>query len=787
MNYEIDEDSENLFVKELLERYISNWKLFVIAFAISFVVGFFYLRYTPKLYRVTSTILIRSEKNGIKSELAAFEDLTIFKNETKEVENEIEIIKSRPLLENVVKNLELNVQYFSKTRYSKRLVEFSENIPIKVEFLDDSFYQQGISLIVNILSQKEYAIIDSENNIIAKGEFGTCLYTPQGDININPNFNVIGQYLGSNVHVQVTPLIYAVERYKSSISIGLTNQNTSVVTLTMTTIAKERAVNILNNLIEEYNKDIINDKNQISSNTATFIQERLDIINEELENLEKNLESFKTDNKLTDLTSEGYIMLEKASETERYLTETYIQMGLTDFLLDYMQKTKNELLPVNLGFSDLTAVESINKYNEIALQRNRLIKISGEQNPLIVNFNQKLADLRLSIQQSLKNLKKTLELKLKEFEKREASITAGLSTIPEKKRKLRDIKRQQQIKETLFLYLLEKREEAAISLAATVSNVKVIEKAYATLGPIKPKKNIVFLTGLLVSIIVPIVIVFFKDLLDTKIRDVKDLKKKLKLPLIGSIPKSDNKELVTPSADRSILAESFRLMETNLDFLLSHSKKKGKTVLITSSVKGEGKSFAASNLGVTLGRSGKKVALLDMDLRSAQLKERMEIDTQKGITNFIKNEELTIEDVFSNMEGFKNLDVFTSGPKPPNPAELLKHPRIDDLFEQLKKKYDFILIDTPPITVVADTLLLSSYTHLCIYVVRQKYSDKRLLDIPKTLVQEKRFSSLAILFNDIDFSKGYGYGYGYEYGYGYGERRKSSLFRKIIRGYFGRK
>lgn len=780
MNYEIDDDSENVFVKDLLERYTSNWKLFVIAFAISFVLGFFYLRYTPKLYRVTSTILIKSDKNGIKSELSAFEDLTIFKNDNKEVENEIEIIRSRPLLENVIKNLELNVEYFSKTSYSKRLVEFADNVPIKINLLDSSFYKQRVHFVIHIVSQEEFVIKDAEENIITSGFFGNCTYTPFGDVSIDPNFNVLVQYLHTNIYIHITPLKYAIEKFKSSINVGLTNQNTSVVTLTMTTIAEERATRILNNLIKEYNKDVINDKNQISTNTAKFIQDRLDIINKELDNLEENLESYKTKNKLTDLASEGNIMLEKASETERFLTETSIQMGLTDFLLDYIKNSRNELLPANLGFSDLTAVESINKYNEITLKRNRLIKISREENPTIVEFNQKLRALKLSIEQSLINLKKSLILKLGQFEDREAEVISKLATIPEKKRKLRDIQRQQEIKETLFLYLLEKREETAISLAATVSNVKIIEKAYTTLSPIKPKKNIVFLTGLLSALIIPIIIVFFKDLLDTKIRDLKELKKKLKLPIIGSIPKSENKELVTPNADRSILAESFRLMETNLDFLLEHSRDKGNTILITSSIKGEGKSFAASNLGITIGRSGKKVALLDMDLRSAQLNERMDVQAHKGITNYIKNKELTIEDISSNMEGFQNLDVFTSGPKPPNPTELLKHPRIDNLFHDLKKKYDYILIDTPPITVVADTLLLSSYTDLCIYVVRQNYSDKRLLDIPKTLVNEKRFPSLAILFNDINLTKGYGYGYGY----GYGEKKKVSLFRKFINSWF---
>ncbi|WP_062053364.1 GumC family protein [Aquimarina longa] len=779
MNYETDDDSENLFIKELLEKYFTHWKLFILAFVIFFTIGFFYMRYTPKLYRVTSSVLIKAEKNGILSELSAFEDLSIFKNVNKEVENEIQILHSRPLIENVIKKLNLDVQYFHKTKYSKRLIELSNNSPIKVNFIDDSYYNKGVRFIITVLSGGKFIIKDNEENFIAQGKFNQCIGSVFGDLIVEPDFRILTQYINTNIYVSVTPLLDAVELYKSAIKIGLTNKHTSVVGLSMTTIDVERAKNILNALIKEYNDDVINDKNQISTNTAQFIQERLHIINKSLDSLEKNVEFFKSKNNLTDIPAETSVMLTNASNNEKEIVETTIQIGLADFLLEYLKKSKNELLPVNLGFTDQSAVSMIDKYNSIALQRNRLIKSSGTENPVLIIQNEKLSDLQLSIQQSLINLKKTLELKIKSLRGRDVKVNAQIASLPEKERKLRDIQRQQQIKETLFLYLLEKREETAISLAATVSNVKIIEKAFATRSPIKPKKNIVLIACFLATIMIPVIIIFFRDIMNTKINDIKELKKIIKLTLLGSIPSSPNdKKLVTPNADRSILAEAFRLLETNLDFILGHSEKKGKTMLVTSSIKGEGKSFAASNLGITLGRSGNKVALLEMDLRSSELKQSMGVKSKKGITNFIVDESMRLTDIRTNIEGFKNLDVFTSGPKPPNPAELLKHKRVKELFDFLKEEYDYIIIDTPPITVVADTLLLKSYADLCIYVVRQKFSDKRLLDIPKTLVQEKRFTSLAILFNDVDFKR---VGYGYGYGYGYGETTKEmSFFKKMF-------
>ncbi|WP_025743567.1 GumC family protein [Aquimarina pacifica] len=772
MNYEIDDDQENLFVKELLDRYLAYWKLFVVAFCASFTIGFFYMRYTPKLYRVTSTILIKAEKDGSMSELSAFEDLSIFKNANREIENEVEILHSRPLIENVIKKLHLNVQYFSKTKYSKRLVELTNEIPIRVHFLDSSYYDNSFKFVINVLPDRTLLLKNGEEKILKKFSFDQCISSPFGDILITPNHAVLSKYIEKDIYINSTSLLDVTERYKSAIKVGLTNPNTSVVTLSMTTIAQEKAAKILNQLIQEYNRDVINDKNQISTNTAKFIKDRLNIINAELDSLEKNVESYKSSNNLTDISSEASLMLSDAANNDRKIVEITTQLELSNFLLEHLKNTENELLPVNLGFADLSAGQAIDNYNMLALERNRLRKSSGQENPLLLLLNEKLADMRLSLQKSLENLRKSLQLKNKNLRQRDDLVDSNIASLPQKERKLRDIQRQQQIKETLFLYLLEKREETAISLATTVSQVKVIEKAYATRSPVKPKKNMVLLTCFLGGLIIPVVFVFFIDLMDTKIRNAKELKKYLKLPLIGSIPASEDKELVTHKADRSILAEAFRLIETNLDFLLAYSRKKGKTILITSSIKGEGKSFVASNLGVTLGRSGKKVALLEMDLRSAQLKKRMAIRGQKGITDFITDEHVTIGEIASNMDGFKNLDVFTSGPKPPNPAELLKHPRVEILFETLKKEYDFIIIDTPPITVVADTLLLSSYSDLCIYVIRQKYTDKRMLDIPRSLVQEKRFAAFSILLNAVSFSKGYGYGYGES-------KNNTSILRKL--------
>ncbi len=776
MNHESDDDSGNLVIKELFEKYTRHWKLFLISFGIAFALGYLHLRYTPKTYRVTSSILIKTEDQKGLGEFANLGSLSMLKNNNKEVLNEIEILKSRPLMENVVRKLGLNITYACKTKFSKRLIELTDNVPIAITFLDNAYYEKASNFIVQINENRAYTILDPEENFIQSGRFGECISTVLSDMIITPNDIVLSKFIGSKIYVNVSPLLDVVERYKSTIKIGLTDKNTNVVTLTMNTIAKKRAMIILDQLIEEYNIDVINDKNKISENTARFVKERIEIISTDLVALEKGVEAFKTQNNLTRLPEEAAMMLSNSSENEKAVLETSIQIGLIDFTMEYLNKPEIDLLPANMGFKDPNTGLLINKYNEIALQRNRISNSSNAQNPLLITINAKLNSIKESLEQSLITSKKSLTIRLTDLKQRDAYVNSKIAALPTKERKLHDLKRQQEIKETLFIYLLEKREETAISLAATVSNAKVIEKSYSSRSSISPKKNKIFLSAFLAGLIIPILIIFIKDVLDTKVHDINTVKKKLQIPIIGDIPRSKEKSLVTTGADRSSLAESFRLLEININFMLDNPKEKGQTILITSTIKGEGKSFIASNLAITLGRSEKKIALLEMDLRSSALRKYLNVYSPKGITHYIKDKTVQLSDMIVNLPDFPSLDIITSGPSPPNPAELLKHHRVADFFKLLKTSYDYIIIDTPPVSQVADTLLLSTYAQLCLYVLRFNYSDKRLLEIPKGLYTDQRFSKMGLLINDVDHKKAYGYGYGY--GYGDAPKPKSRWFKK---------
>ena len=765
MDYEYQKEPSNLHLKDQIAKYISYWKLFLITGIICIVLAVLYLKYTPVQYKVKSTILIKSEKSGMLSELSAFEDLSIVKNNNKEVENEIEILKSRPLFENVVKKLNLNHQYFAKTKFSKRLIELYDNAPIHISFKENStIIDPSANFIISIESKNEFTITEEGIDSLQNGVFGQEISTRIGNLIITSNPDYLDSFIENEIYLSIKPVMDIVEDYKSRVSIGLVHKDANVIALSLNTTIKAKAKDILNGLVEEYNIDAANDKNQIYENTANFIKERLGIINTELSNIEQGVEVFKTSHNLTNVTSETELFLESSSENKKEVLETNTQLGLVDFMNEYLKEDKGSLLPVNLGFSEESITRIIAQYNETALRRDEVLKSTTLKNPIVVRLNEKLQSLKLSLKQSLDNQKKTLKIKLRDLQKQDAVMNAKIASLPKKERELRDIVRQQEIKETLYLYLLQKREETAISLAATVSNAKVIEKAYSSKNPIKPKKRIVLLVAFLGTFLIPIMILFFKDLLDVKVKDKKEIQKNTDIPIVAEIPNTNTKgNFIISKEDRSIVAEAFRIFESNLKFLLSDSDNETKVILVTSSITGEGKSFISTNLSITLADPDKKVALLGLDLRSPKILDYFNLNTTQGITNYVRDKNLNVEDIIINIDNIPNLDIINSGIIPPNPIDILKSKRLQELIIKLKSQYDYIIIDTPPVNLVADPLLLADYVDLCIYVVRSGYSDRRLLSGPESLYKNKRFSNMSILVNDVNTNnkKYYGSPYGY--------------------------
>ncbi len=761
----INFNNESINIREEIEKYLYHWKWFVIGVVIAVSLAFFYLRYTANQYEVSTTILIDDKDNGgLASELSAFEDLGLIGNTKTSLDNEMELLKSRSLLERVVKDLGINVTYFIQGRVIESEM-FTNSVPFKINFFtkDYKFYNLDTLFKIKILSSTNFVFEDVNGDYNTVYDFGENIITKMGDIVITPR-DIDKMDVGDEITVKINSLRNVVDLYRSKIQIQPANKNSSVIKLTLKDPVKLKAQAILDNLVYQYNKDAVEDKSVIAKNTNKFINKRLEIITKELSAVDKGVEVFKTKNKLTDVASEASLILQTNADLESKILDVTTQLRLVDFMNEYITESNEELIPANLGLTDASISESILKYNELFLERNRILKSSSKLNPVIINLQDQLIQLHGGIAQSLDNLKSSLTISLNTLKGQENRINAKISAVPRQEKEYRDIQRQQQIMESLYLYLLQKREENAISLAVTLPNAKIIDKAYGSNAPVEPKRRIVYLAALLLGMVVPFTSIYLLFLFDNKVHTRKDVEAVVKAPILGEIPrtKSEHKVVVTDS-DRSSTAESFRLLRTNVNFMLSRVKKNTKTIFVTSTIATEGKTFIAINLASVLALSNKKVLLIGADIRKPKIAEYLNIPKSvKGLSHFLMDNNLKVSEVIEHVKKY-NFDILESGIMAPNPSELLMNGRFDEILAYGKENYDYVIVDTAPTYVVTDTLLLGHHADLFIYVVRADYLDKRMLDFPKTMYENKRLPNMSILINNTDSEKGYGYGYGYGY------------------------
>jgi len=759
---------ESINIREEIEKYAYHWKWFVLTVVVALTTAFLFLRYSTNIYEVSTTILIDEEnRGGLASELSAFEDLGLLGGRQTTLDNEIELLKSRTLMGKVIKDLGLNVAFYNKGRV-KTSELFYQNSPIKINFFskDSLFYLKDTTFIVKINSETNFSLLNVTGELVSGHVFGESIHSALGDITITP---ADGNKLKGEeeIIVKITQLKKVVDRYRNAIQIQPINKNASVIKLSLKDQLRFKAQVILNRLVYQYNKDAVEDKSKVAKNTNEFINQRLEIINKDLLAVESNAETFKSVNKLTDIASEAGLNLASKSEFEKRIVELGTQLKLIAYVGEYLETNSEDLIPANLGLSEGALEASTLKYNELLLERNRILKSSSKLNPVIVNLNEQIIQLKESISQSLVNLKSSLTISLNEVMQQQNRLNFKIAAVPKQEREYRDIQRQQQIIEALYLYLLEKREENAITLAVTLPNAKVIDSAYGSDIPIAPKRKIIYLAALLLGVIVPFGVLYILFLLDNKVHSRKDVEGVVKAPYLGDISKTfSDEKIVVSENNRDRTAESFRLLRTNINFMLSKVKEGGKTIFITSTLSGEGKTFIAINLAAALALSNKKVLLIGADIRKPKIVEYLNSNSlsEKGLSRFLMDDTLAINEVIGASElGF---DVLHSGVLPPNPSELLMNGRFEEVLAYGKDKYDYVLIDTAPVNIVTDTLLLGQKADLFVYVIRANYLDKRLLEVPKLLYNEKRLPNMAVLVNDVSFERG-----GYGYGYGYAEKK----------------
>lgn len=761
---------EDINIKETLLHYLVYWKWFVVGVVVCMSIALTYLRYSKDIYQTSAKIKILDNSQGgmkLPSDITS-----LFSNKKVNLDNEIEVIKSQRLLERVALALNLNTTYYSEGNVKSS--EIWNNCPFKVIWLDpkDSINLKKVRFSIEF-EKEGYKIVSEDKLSNELFQFGQKNKVSGQSFILALSDNVIPQKRAKErFTINRAPLSVVVESLSNSIQVVSTAKQSEVLSLVLTGENKDKSEAIINSIIDEFNQDGVVDRQLISQRTIDFVNERFVYLSTELDSIENKKQIFKKDNKLSYLLEDAKATVTRKAVTEGEFYSLETQIALAKLLEDTLKKDGAfELLPSNIGIENENINTLIADYNKAILERNKLMQSAGVKNPIVVEFSDKLVELKQNILYSIRVLQKQLNVSINNVKSLKQDNTNLFGSIPGKEKILRSIERQQNIKETLYLFLLQKREEASVSKAITTPSIKVVDYAITNFIPIAPKKNIIYLAALLLGLLIPFGVIFVIQLLDTKIHNKQDFERLApEVPVVAEIPFIQEEHRIITSNDRSVLAEAFRILRTNITYLLPiKSDGECPVIFTTSSIKGEGKTFVSLNLALTLSSMDKKVLLIGADLRNPQLHKYLNINKNRiGLSNYLYDtrtdwKNLINEKVFDN----EFLNIIFAGSVPPNPAELLSNGRFEELLKILKNEYDYIIVDTAPTILVTDTLLISQLSDLTVYITRADHTDKKLLTYSRDLKIQGKLKNMAYVINNVGGSKGYGYGYSYGYGYGY--------------------
>lgn len=790
-----DHSEEQINIQEILFRYLIHWPWFVVSAIVCVALAWGYLRLTTPVYNISATVLIKDEKKGgganMSSELEKM-GLNGFVSSSSNIENEIEVLKSRTLAREVVSSLGLFVTYMDEDKFPNK--ELYRTSPVLVSLTPQEADRLPQTMEIDMLLQPAGAM-DVQVKV-GKKEYRKHLEklpavfpTDEGTVAFFANNDTLSSLRPESVTTErhITAYInrpFAVAKgYAGSLSITPTSKATSVVTVSLKNSNTQRGKDYIDKLLEMYNINANNDKNEVAQRTAEFIDERIDIISKELGSTERDLENFKRSAGITDLTSEAQIALTGNAEYEKKRVENQTQINLVMDLKKYLQGSGYEVLPANVGLQDAGVAGAIDRYNEMVAERKRLLRTSTESNPAIVNLTTSIRAMRSNIQTTLDATLKGLEITKADLIREASRDSRRISDAPTQERQFVSIARQQEIKSGLYLMLLQKREENAIVLAAIANNAKIIDEAQADSTPISPKRMMIYLAALVFGIGIPVGVIYLIGLTKFKIEGRADVEKLTSLPVVGDIPLADEKTgaIAVFENQNNLMSETFRNVRTNLQFMLENGKN---VILVTSTVSGEGKSFISANLAISLSLLGKKVVIVGLDIRKPGLNKVFNLPKKEyGITQFLTNSTVNLMDLVHHSDINKNLYILPGGTVPPNPTELLARDGLEKAVEILRKNFDYVILDTAPVGMVTDTLLIGRVADLSVYVCRADYTRKTEFTLINELAENNKLPNLCIAINGLDLQKkkygyyyGYGkygkyYGYGKRYGYGYGEHK----------------
>ena len=793
---------ENIDVKELLFKYLIHWPWFVGAVIACLIAAWVYLYMSTPVYNISATVLIKDDKKGGSAGmLSGLESLGLdgMISSSQNIDNEIEVLHSKTIAKEVVENLGLYISYMDEDEFPSRNMYKTSPVQVsltpqeadlleKPMIVEMALQPQG-SMDVNVkIGDDEYQKHFEKLPAVFPTDRGTLAFFLTSD-SISSSKRTLEETTGSekitrNITATINNPLAVAKAYCKNMTIEPTSKTTSVAVISLKNSNVQRGKDFINKLLEMYNINTNNDKNEVAQKTAEFINERIGIISKELGSTEKDLESFKRGAGITDLTSDAQIALTGSAEYEKKRVENQTQINLLQDLQKYMQNEGYEVLPSNIGLQDLNLAAAINRYNEVLVERKRLLRTSTENNPTIINLDTSIGAMKENVQVSLDRVLRGLFITKADLDREASRYSRRISEAPGQEREFVSIARQQEIKAGLYLMLLQKREENAITLAATANNAKIIDDAIADDAPVSPKRKMIYLIALVLGVGIPVGVIYLLELTKFKIEGRSDVEKLTSLPIVGDIPLTDEKQgaIAVFENQNNLMSETFRNTRTNLQFMLENDKK---VILVTSTVSGEGKSFISANLAISLSLLGKKVVIVGLDIRKPGLNKVFNIPRKEvGITQYLANPEKNLMDLVQLSDVSKNLYILPGGTVPPNPTELLARDGLDKAIETLKKNFDYVILDTAPVGMVTDTLLIGRVADLSVYVCRADYTHKNEYTLINELAEKDKLPSLCTVINGLDLKKrkyGYYYGYGkygkyygygkrYGYGYGYGEQ-----------------
>lgn len=785
-NVNQEENSSEFNLGLILHHFLLNWKLFVISVVVCLCVAAFYIYNSTRVYQVSAKILIQDdEKGSFASQMDVLNDFG-FQGTTSNVENEIEVINSYSVVRGAVLDAGLYISYsVPKLIGTTPIYKMSSpvNAVIKESDLENLNSSLFISLSVNGDSVYEVSYmyenslegleVESENEVVET--FPYLLQTVKGDVLLTRNEDV---ETVSDVNIVIAPLMAAAASYKSSLSIAPISKTASVAFVAANTTVPANGIDFIDALIVSYNNVTNEDKRQVSQDTKDFIQQRIEVINGELTEKERNLANYKKNNQLLSPEIDAPQVLRNKDEYVKKMESMELVMENSKFLIAFVNNPKNDLqmIPSTMGLtSDASLASLITKYNAEVAVRNQLLLTATAENPALKLQTETVRGLQNDIREALKAYDASLAAQYQTLKKITDEYTSRLRMSPDMERSLIEITRERDIKSELYVMLLQKYEETALSLAVTANNLRCIDPAMCSAAPVAPRKNMIFAVALFVGLLLPSAFVYLKELLRTKISNPNEVQELTTLPLVATVPIAANvtarsKAIVVRANHNDIMAEAFRTLRTNLQFLMR--KTEGKVIMFTSTTSGEGKTFVSANFAVSLAVLGKKVLMMGVDIRRPRLAEVFNINPKaEGITSFLCADEKDVamlDDFIIPSTEVHNLYLLPAGIVPPNPAELLSGPNLDVALNYLSKKFDYVVMDTAPVGLVTDSLILSRVADAVVYVSRVDHTDKSAFEFLNSLVKEEKLRNVSIVVNGEDMDKrkrGYGYGNKYSTGY----------------------